>query len=119
MEKRVPQNPANRLIGIFPILFGAAFIYFIHTTFTDEFFSGIRPVFYVGGGVTILFGLYLLLSTTEMIYDDQTIEKRTKFLGFTWSHKVDRSLVRDIGPEAAGLVARRPHSHFHHNTHDD
>lgn len=66
----------------------------------------------------ILFGLYLLLSTTEMIYDDQTIEKRTKFLGFTWSHKVDRSLVRDIGPEAAGLVARRHHSHFHHNTHD-
>ncbi|RYZ83505.1 MAG: hypothetical protein EOP04_19835 [Proteobacteria bacterium] len=71
---------------------------------------------YLVPGFIIGVGIYRLLSQTELIYDNETVEKKTKFFGFEWSHKVDRSLVRDIGPVAAGLVAPKS-CHDHHGDH--
>jgi hypothetical protein len=110
MQKTVKSNPIARVIGIVPMVAGAAMIYTIHSAFADDFFADFRPFMYAISGFMTLAGVFLLCSTTEIIYDEETVEKTTRLFGFKWSHKVDRSLVRDIGPEAAGLIPRRsPH----------
>ncbi len=61
------------------------------------------------------FGLFLFASKKEIIYDEQTIEHRTTFLGHKSSKIIDRNLLRDIGPSALGLNPFnhiRDHRHF-------
>ncbi len=105
MQKIVKSNPAIRFLGILPVLFGSFMIYNTYHSFSDEFFDGIRPIFFLFSGIMILFGIGFLSHRTEMIYDDLTIEKKTTVFGLNFSKRVDRALVRDIGPEAAGLIS--------------
>lgn len=106
MQKKVQFNQIPKIAGIVPITMGAFFIYFVNANFKGDYFVVSNIMFSLMGLGAIFFGVYILLSKTEFIYDEEVIEKKTTFLGMSWSHKIDRALVRDIGPVAAGLVRK-------------
>jgi len=100
-------SPLQKVLGVFLILAGSAFLYasnnmingfpsgddadFDRVTQAVQLFQSVIALAFVAVGI------FVFAAKRDIIYDEDTVEYRTTIFGKSWSRKLDRSLVRDLG----------------------
>lgn len=108
------SHPLHRILGFVVFCGALTFVYVVSTFFSptgDESFDntsrGIQIFQTIIGLGVASAGLFMGFARREIFYDEKTVEYKTTLFGKSWSRVMDRSLVRDLGPEALGLSHNR------------